>query len=287
MFSIIIPVFNDRRIDQCLQSLFKNNLADCEVICVDNNSTDPEIKKILNKYKVKYLLEKNAGSYHARNTGAKNAEGDILIFTDSDCVPQENWVQSINKAFSKNIDGIMGKISGINKNKIAKQEQKFYEAVAGKFLKKNVPLKRIDTRNFAVKKNIFLKQGGFNEQLQFGGDMEFGARIHQAGYKIFYEESVLVSHSNETDMDKIINKRIQQNFDNYHILKFHNRNFIEQYFPHFLEINKYEKYYPLFTLYLPILTHMAKLFKNYFFYKYANIFAIKYGLLLNIKGKRL
>lgn len=285
MFSIIIPVFNDRKIASCLKSLNNNDVTDCEVICVDNNSTDPEIKKIISQYKVKYIKETRPGSYTARNTGARNAQGDILVFLDSDCEPSADWLKNIKEAFQNNIDGLMGKIIGKNKNKIAEFEQKFYEAVTGKFLNQEKYLKRIDTRNFAIKKEIFNKLKGFNEALQYGGDMEFGARAYQAGYKISYAESVIVSHANETNLDKIIDKRIKQNYDNYNITKYHDENFIKQYFPHLLAGKQYNKYYYIIAFYLPVLIKLTKIFKIYFFYKYANIFAIKFGQLLNINSK--
>jgi glycosyltransferase involved in cell wall biosynthesis len=278
MFSIIIPVYNDKKIAQCLQSIQANDFKDFEIIVVDNNSSDPEIKEIVQRYPVKYLLETKTGSYAARNTGAKNAQGDILIFIDSDCQASQDWLQNIAASFKNNIDGLMGKITGINSNKIATLEQKFYEAVTANFLQKK-NLSRIDTRNFAIKKEIFNKLKGFNEDLKYGGDMELGARLHENNYKIIYQDSVIIQHVNETNLNKIIRKRIEQNFDNYKIIDYHEPEFIAEYFPHLLKIKTLKKYYYLFIICLPIFKVLTKLTKCYVFYKYSNIAACKIGSL--------
>lgn len=279
MFSIIIPVYNDKKIKDCLNSIFACNFLNKEVIVVDNNSNDQEIKKIINNFPVKYIFESHKNSYISRNTGAKNAQGKILIFIDSDCVVDEKFFNNIQLAFQKNIDGLMGKIIGINKNNIAALEQKFYEEITGRFLKTNTFLKRIDTRNFAIKKEIFLKHGGFSEMLKYGSDMEFGARLHEQKYKIIYNENIIVKHINETDLNKIVQKRIKQNYDNYHITEYHNLDFLKKYFPHLLEIKKYKKYYLLLIIGLPILKLITLITRNYWFYKKTNIFAIKLGSL--------
>lgn len=279
MFSVIIPVYNDKKIAQCLKGILANNFKNLEITAVDNNSSDPEIKKIIQQYPVKYLLETKAGSYAARNAGAKNASGDILIFLDSDCQIAEDYFQNIQLAFKENIDGLMGRISGINKNKIATCEQKFYEEITGAFLTREKYLSRIDTRNFAIKKEVFNKLGGFNEKLKYGGDMELGSRLHEKKYKIIYANNIVVQHANETDLDKIIQKRTKQNFDNYKIINYHNPEFIEKYFPYLLKIKKLKKYYYLFLICLPIFKIFAKATKCYFFYKYTNILACKMGSL--------
>lgn len=277
MFSVIIPVYNDKKIASCLKSLAANDFLDKEIIVVDNNSSDLEIKKIIAQFPIKYVLESKTGSYAARNAGAKNAQGDILIFLDSDCQVPKNYLQNMDLAFKKDIDGLMGKITGINTNKIAACEQRFYEEITDIFLKKEKHLSRIDTRNFAIKKEIFNSMGGFDEKLKYGGDMEFGARLHEKNYHIIYQDAVVIQHVNETNLKKIINKRLAQNFDNYKIINYHNQEFIKKYFPYLLEIKKIKKYYYLFKIILPIFSLMTVITKNYWFYKYTNILAIKLG----------
>lgn len=87
--SIVVPVYNvEKYLRQCMDSILNQTLADIEVICVDDGSTDSS-PEILKEYAVKdtrvtVLRQKNAGAGAARNTGLAKARGTYLSFLDSD-----------------------------------------------------------------------------------------------------------------------------------------------------------------------------------------------------------
>ena len=83
--SIIIPVYNaSLTLKECLDSIFDSSFKDFEVILVSDNSTDESVK-IAKKYNCTIIeLKENKGPALARNTGAKAAKGDLLLFIDSD-----------------------------------------------------------------------------------------------------------------------------------------------------------------------------------------------------------
>jgi glycosyltransferase involved in cell wall biosynthesis len=87
--SIIIPVYNVAEfLPQCLDSVFMQDLTDCEVICVNDGSTDNS-GVILRDYKSKYpkmlLIEQNNGGLvAARNAGYADAKGKYIFYLDSD-----------------------------------------------------------------------------------------------------------------------------------------------------------------------------------------------------------
>lgn len=98
---MVIPVYNaEKTIDECVQSLLALDYPQdkLEIITVDNNSTD-NTKEILLSYPIIYLLEKKKVSYAARNLGIRNAKGEIIAFTDSDCVVDAQWLSNIIPAF--------------------------------------------------------------------------------------------------------------------------------------------------------------------------------------------
>lgn len=87
--SVVIPVYNIApHLRQCLDSVVNQSLADIEVICVDDGSTD-ESPAILAQYakkdpRIQVVTQENAGPGAARNTGMDRATGEYLIFLDSD-----------------------------------------------------------------------------------------------------------------------------------------------------------------------------------------------------------
>src|SRR6056297_2548076 len=117
--SIIIPVYNDRdRLTNCLQKLYEQDYPKSfyEVIVVDNGST-LSIREMVLKYRFKIVYEKKPGSYAARNKGIKSACGEILGFTDSDCIPSKDWIKNAATYFSVNSNNLIigGKINVFDK----------------------------------------------------------------------------------------------------------------------------------------------------------------------------
>jgi glycosyltransferase involved in cell wall biosynthesis len=90
ILSIIIPVYNIQDyIRECLDSLLKQDLSACEVICVDDGSTDNSFS-ILDEYKTAYptvfqvLTQANQGQAAARNAALDIARGEYIAFLDGD-----------------------------------------------------------------------------------------------------------------------------------------------------------------------------------------------------------
>lgn len=94
--TIIVPAYNAQgTIGACIESLLGQTRRPDEVIIVDDSSRDDTALVAL-KYGVKVIkLEKNSGPGVARNIGAAAATGEILAFTDSDCVAPPDWLERI------------------------------------------------------------------------------------------------------------------------------------------------------------------------------------------------
>jgi glycosyltransferase involved in cell wall biosynthesis len=84
--SIIIPTFNGAsRIGNCLHSLVKQTTGrDIEILVVDDGSTDKTANLVRSYSSVRLIAQANAGPASARNRGALEATGKILLFTDDD-----------------------------------------------------------------------------------------------------------------------------------------------------------------------------------------------------------
>lgn len=88
-YSVIIPVYNaEKTLERCLNSLLREKYSNAEIILINDGSTDcsGDICQFYSgKYAfIKYLKQKNGGVSTARNAGLKAAEGEFVIFVDSD-----------------------------------------------------------------------------------------------------------------------------------------------------------------------------------------------------------
>jgi len=89
--SVIVPAYNARKtISQCIEALLSQKYPreNYEVIVIDDGSADGTADAV-KAYPVKYMYQRNQGPATARNAGVREAQGEIILFTDSDCVPSE------------------------------------------------------------------------------------------------------------------------------------------------------------------------------------------------------
>ena len=109
--SVVIPRFNAKyTIKICLGSIFSQSYQPCEVIVVDDRSTDdsPSIARQMGA-KI-FTQEKNQGPALARNRGAKEAGGDVLFFVDSDTAMQPGTIANMVSTITRpGIDAVVGR----------------------------------------------------------------------------------------------------------------------------------------------------------------------------------
>jgi cellulose synthase/poly-beta-1,6-N-acetylglucosamine synthase-like glycosyltransferase len=209
MISAIVPVFNaEKTINSCLTSLLNQDFnGKYEIILVDDGSADNTlqiIKGFLKKYKKKIRLMRQAhkGPATARNLGIKYARGDIILFTDSDCIVEKNWItQMIAPLKKEEISGVQGAYKTKQKEIIAKFCQLEIEERYEK-MKKSQYIDFIGTYSAAYRKKIFQKIGGFNEEYKIasGEDMDFSFKAAKAGYKLVFNPDAVVYHHHPSNL---------------------------------------------------------------------------------------
>ena len=104
-FSIIIPAYNvEQFLPKCLDSILTQQGADFEVICVNDGSTDgtlPLLENYAEKYSnLKVVSQQNQGMSTARNRGLQEAQGEYVLFVDSDDWLCENSLQQLAQQLS-------------------------------------------------------------------------------------------------------------------------------------------------------------------------------------------
>lgn len=114
LISVIVPTFNRPEILRgCLAALREQRCENFsfEVLVVDDGGSS-DLQPILDAERgamnVRLIRQPNAGPGHARNTGAAEARGRLLAFTDDDCRPEPVWLNEFRKAFESAPDALLG-----------------------------------------------------------------------------------------------------------------------------------------------------------------------------------
>lgn len=183
------------------QSIDKNLI---EIILVDDYSTDGSFELATNlvNNQTNFKIIKNkytAGKKNSLQTGIEEAKNDILIFTDADCLPNKDWIKTILQNFDFETDVICGFSPFISTstfvNKLCRYENFFTSILMSSLYNVGLPYMAFG-RNFAYRKSLFHKLGGFNKiEHSLSGDddlffqiaMKSGARA-----KLLYEPKTLV-----------------------------------------------------------------------------------------------
>ena len=194
--SVVIPNYNDAEtLPLCLGAVLGSDYPDFEVIVVDDRSTDNSVE-IIKNFKVKLLRHQDQQRQGmARNTGAAKANGEILLFIDGDVCVKKDTLKKIGDVFleKKEITAVVGipdkkcvykNLASIN----------FNRRVHYNYLKLPDYINVLYGSVSAVKKEIFLKMGGFNKNITGVEDNEVGLRLANAGYKIYHSKDITIVH---------------------------------------------------------------------------------------------
>jgi len=222
--SIVICTYNRAEsLKELLDCLLNQNIKDpYEVIVVDNNSKD-STKLMVESFdakfqgKLRYVFEPNQGKPFALNHGIEKARGEILAFTDDDCLVGKDYLERILEAFQKYGDkiGIIGgKIDPhwVNGNKpewiidlkSGWWHKGFFTGPLG-ILNYGETARMLDVQdikkeplfygaNIAIPKTVLDLHGCFNTEKVLMQDTDICTRLFRAGVKGMYEPLVLVHH---------------------------------------------------------------------------------------------
>ena len=198
--SIIIPAYNDhQRLALCLDHLVAQSYpaSQFEVIVVDNGSKPP-LDDIVAAYpNGRIYHETQPGSYIARNTGIIHAQGEIIVFTDSDCLPMSDWLTAGVAAITADpqIGLVAGRIDVFAQDPHNPTLAEQYEVVRGFPIQEYIERWHFGaTANIFTRRDVLTKVGDFDATLKSGGDSEWCKRVHAAGYQTVYSDTAIIRH---------------------------------------------------------------------------------------------
>lgn len=219
--SIVLPVFNgEKLIGACLESIANLNYpkSNFELIVVDNGSTDRTVEIIKNfqtnnSLETKLYFQKIKGSYAARNVGVRSAIGDIIVFTDADCIVDKDWLINIVQYFSDDtMGGVAGEILPGGGDSLVERYSTVEEVLSQKRTFNSKFLPYAQTANAAYRKELFSRIGYFDEVIS-GGDADYSWRMQlETDYKMGYAEDAVVLHRHRTDIKGLFKQRFKHGY---------------------------------------------------------------------------
>jgi len=211
--SVIVPAYNaEADLPAMIGALGRQTEQPAEYILIDDCSTD-FTKSVAEGFFKVYSTPKNSGPAAARNLGMHFANGDYYVFLDSDCLPENDWIEKIYSCLQTNDEEV---ITGS------------YYVRASTFLGRAIAalgfpcggeigfdkmwqvspdgyVEKISTGNFILKKTVIQEYGGFDEEFSYCfEDAWFTHKLVSAGIKIKYCPDIAVEHAAREDLKSFI-----------------------------------------------------------------------------------
>lgn len=213
IFSIVIPTYNSCRVLQrCLEAINNIDYQDFETIVVDDGSTDNTAVMVRQYPWVKYIRQPNQGPAAARNNGAAAACGELIFFTDADCiVPPDILTRYAPHFMSSDIAGMGGGYRTFNADRPVAR----YVGLEIQFrhqLARPGQTKAFGTYNCVFRKKIFLAAGGFDTVFKHasGEDFDFCYRLVEKGYKLDFDPNIFVYHEHPDSISKYLKQQYKR-----------------------------------------------------------------------------
>jgi len=195
--SVVVCVYNgERTIDACLASLQKLNYPNYEVIVVNDGSTDGT-RQIAETYDyIRLVNQENRGLSEARNVGIRTSRGEIIAFTDADCMADPDWLTYLAARFRSSDFGAVGgpNLSPADDSLIASCVAVSPGAPTHVLLDDEVA-EHIPGCNMAFRREALKAINGFDPIFRAAGDdVDVCWRLQNKGYKIGFSPAAVVWH---------------------------------------------------------------------------------------------
>jgi glycosyltransferase involved in cell wall biosynthesis len=195
--SVVVCAYNAARtLPECLRSLGEIDYPDYEVILVDDGSTDhtPAIAAEFPQFV--YVRQPNRGLSVARNVGAERATGEVVAYTDADCVVDADWLRCVVQGLQcQGVDAIGGPNITPHTDGWSAQCVAVSPGNPSHVMLDDCRAEHIPGCNMAFRREALMRLGGFDPQYrQAGDDVDMCWRLLDEGGSIGYASGAFVWH---------------------------------------------------------------------------------------------
>ncbi len=195
--SVVIATYNRAdslaRLLAALDAESRSRLA--EVVVVDDGSTD-RTHEVIASQGVRRVVTRHGGPAAARNAGWRAAAGDLIVFTDDDCVPAPGWLEGLIAPLCRDpsIEGVGGEIVPLVHGFI--EDFASAERLAGHGVTEEGDVRYLVTANAAFRRSALERSGGFDESFAHpaGEDVDLSVRILAHGGRLVLATRAMVAH---------------------------------------------------------------------------------------------
>lgn len=182
-FSVIIPAFNEAEyLERCIRGIRGVREADRllgEIVVVDNGSTDGTAG-IAERLGAKVVPAPEGTIGGVRNVGAGVAVGHVLAFLDADCIPMEGWLQAAAEGFADPTVCALGAYPEVPEAG-ATWVQRMWSRLCRSRGEQPRPARWLPSANMLVRREAFVRVGGFDEKLVTCEDSDLSYRLSALG----------------------------------------------------------------------------------------------------------
>lgn len=201
LVSVIIPVYNEEKsLESCLSSLINQNYKQIEIIVVDDGSADKSLE-IAKKFNIETFKQDHMGPGCARNLGARNAKGEILVFVDADMSFDRNFIKDLTVPILK------GKTVGtFSKNEMNRNKENLFSRFWN--INRGWPVERLIPPNYpnlspvfrAILKSEFDSVEGFETTGEYTDDWSLSKKLNK---KASLAKGAIYYHSNPENLKEV------------------------------------------------------------------------------------
>ncbi len=200
--SVVVAARNEQpRIAACLRALLAQDYPReaYEVIVVDDGSTD-RTAEVAEGFGVTVLRQPHRGAAAAHNLGVVHARGEVVAFTDADCIAARDWLRELVACFEDPEVGVCGgDVLGLGDSWVARYLEEDARSFRLDRLQQTRPWPLFVTANVAYRREVFECLGTFSTGIGVASDLEMTWRVARDGrYRLVGRPTAVVYHAHPT-----------------------------------------------------------------------------------------
>lgn len=209
-YSVIVPAYREEDvIGACVRALSRQTAdrARYEIIVVDDGSADATAQAAQEAGADRVLRVEHGGPAAARNAGIAVAQGEIILFTDADCEPAEDWIAQMLAPFDDpRVMGVKGTYRTKQLSLIARLTQLEFE-IRYERMAELPRIDFVDTYAAGYRRELFVKHGVFDTAYIAAEDVDLSFRLTRAEHWLVFAPNAWVWHRHPATLRRYLARK--------------------------------------------------------------------------------